>query len=206
MLSLNLPVFDTKIATRNGKNVIFDVIRRRYVALTPEEWVRQHFVHFLIVHKGYPSSLMANEVLLNLNGTKKRCDTVLYKRDLSARMIVEYKAPHIEITQAVFDQIMAIIQVGDEAVSIINRDGDTFNVGDWTIKAVLDASKVPELAVSHRTEQAVFSYGTDNPALNGNFYSRQYTGSSLLYDEIDGAYQVVEMTDRSPISTRVVNQ
>ena len=64
-----------------------------------------HFVHFLIVHKGYPSSLMANEVLLNLNGTKKRCDTVLYKRDLSARMIVEYKAPHIEITQAVFDQI-----------------------------------------------------------------------------------------------------
>ena len=80
-----------------------DVYKRQ--ALTPEEWVRQHFVHFLIVHKGYPSSLMANEVLLNLNGTKKRCDTVLYKRDLSARMIVEYKAPHIEITQAVFDQI-----------------------------------------------------------------------------------------------------
>ena len=103
-------------------------------------------------------------------------------------------------------RFLAIIQVGDEAVSIVNRDGDTFNVGDWTIKAVLDASKAPELTVSHRTEQAVFSYGTDNPALNGNFYSRQYTGSSLLYDEIDGAYQVVEMTDRSPISTRVVNQ
>lgn len=103
-------------------------------------------------------------------------------------------------------RFLAIIQVGDEAVSIINRDGDTFNVGDWTIKAVLDASKAPELTVSHRTEQAVFSYGTDNPALNGNFYSRQYTGSSLLYDEIDGAYRVVEMTDRSPISTRVVNQ
>lgn len=103
-------------------------------------------------------------------------------------------------------RFLAIIQVGDEAVSIINRDGDTFNVGDWTIKAVLDASKAPELTVSHRTEQAVFSYGTDNPALNGNFNSRQYTGSSLLYDEIDGAYRVVEMTDRSPISTRVVNQ
>ena len=73
-------------------------------------------------------------------------------------------------------RFLAIIQVGDEAVPIINRDGDTFNVGDWTIKAVLDASKAPELAVSHRTEQAVFSYGTDNPALNGNFYSRQYTG------------------------------
>lgn len=105
MLSLNLPAFDAKIAVRNGKKVIFDVIRRRYVALTPEEWVRQHFVHFLLTYKGYPQALMANEVQLQLNGTKKRCDTVLYWRDLTARMIVEYKAPEIEITQAVFDQI-----------------------------------------------------------------------------------------------------
>ena len=105
MLSLNLPAFDAKIAARNGKNVIFDVIRRRYVALTPEEWVRQHFVHFLLAHKGCPQALMANEVLVQLNGTKKRCDTVLYRRDLTARMIVEYKAPEIEITQKVFDQI-----------------------------------------------------------------------------------------------------
>ena len=105
MLSLNLPAFETKITTREGKNVIFDVIRKRYVALTPEEWVRQHFVNFLITHKGFPQTLMANEVNLNLNGTKKRCDTVLYRRDLSARMIIEYKAPHIEITQQVFDQI-----------------------------------------------------------------------------------------------------
>ena len=105
MYSLNLPVFDAKIAVRDGKRVIFDVIRRRYVALTPEEWVRQHFVHFLINHKGYPQALMANEVQVQLNGTRKRCDTVLYRRDLSARMIVEYKAPEIQITQTVFDQI-----------------------------------------------------------------------------------------------------
>ena len=64
MLSLNLPVFDTKINVRNGKNVIFDVIRKRYVALTPEEWVRQHFVHFLIAHKRYPTALLANEVMV----------------------------------------------------------------------------------------------------------------------------------------------
>jgi predicted type IV restriction endonuclease len=105
MLLLNLPKYETKIAIREGKKVIFDLIRRRYVAITPEEWVRQHFIHFLINHKGYPSALMANEVLLNLNGTKKRCDTVLYNRNLSAKMIIEYKAPHIEITQAVFNQI-----------------------------------------------------------------------------------------------------
>ena len=105
MLSLNLPAFEAKITARNGKNVIFDVIRKRYVALTPEEWVRQHFVHFLIIHKSYPVALLANEVLVHLNGTKKRCDTVLYRRDLTARVIVEYKAPHIEITQTVFNQI-----------------------------------------------------------------------------------------------------
>ncbi|KAA6332092.1 hypothetical protein EZS27_019359 [termite gut metagenome] len=105
MLLLNLPTFEVKTNKRNGKTVIFDIIRKRYVALTPEEWVRQHFVHFLIMHKGYPLGLMANEVALTLNGTQKRCDTVLYRRDLSARMIIEYKAPQIEITQTVFDQI-----------------------------------------------------------------------------------------------------
>ena len=105
MLPLNLPSYPAKILKRNGKNVIFDTLRQKYVALTPEEWVRQHFVHFLTDFKGYPKGLLANEIQLDLNGTKKRCDTVLFNRDLSARMIVEYKAPNIEITQAVFDQI-----------------------------------------------------------------------------------------------------
>lgn len=105
MLTLNLPAFPIKVDNRDGRTVVFDVIRRRYVALTPEEWVRQHFVHFLLEHKGYPQALLANEVQVQLNGTKKRCDTVLYRRDLTARMIIEYKAPEIVITQKVFDQI-----------------------------------------------------------------------------------------------------
>lgn len=105
MLSLNLPAFQSKIVNQNGKNTIFDIIRKRYVTLTPEEWVRQHFVHYLINYKGYPQTLLANEINLKLNGTSKRCDTVLYNRDLSARLIIEYKAPHIEINQAVFNQI-----------------------------------------------------------------------------------------------------
>ena len=104
MLSLNLPAFDAKIAARNGKNVIFDVIRRRYVALTPEMGAAA-LRPLSSCSKGYPQALMANEVQVQLNGTKKRCDTVLYRRDLTARMIVEYKAPEIEITQKVFDQI-----------------------------------------------------------------------------------------------------
>ena len=103
---MNLPPFEARLAERQGRRFIFDILRRRYVALTPEEWVRQHFVHYLLEHKGYPAALMVNEVQVKLNATRKRCDTVLYRRDLSARVIVEYKAPEVEITQAVFNQIM----------------------------------------------------------------------------------------------------
>ena len=105
MIALNLPTYSFKIVTKNDKQYIFDILRKKYVALTPEEWVRQHFTRFLLEEKGYPQGLMANEIQVNLNGTRKRCDTVLFKRDLTARMIVEYKAPSVEITQAVFDQI-----------------------------------------------------------------------------------------------------
>ena len=105
MFELNLPPFDVKISSEGGKKRIFDSIRRRYVALTPEEWVRQHFVHFLQTAKGYPPALMANEVQLKLNGMSRRCDTVVYDRALTPRVIVEYKAPTVEITQQVFDQI-----------------------------------------------------------------------------------------------------
>ena len=105
MPELNLPSFDKKVIQKDGRPFIFDIIRRLYVALTPEEWVRQHFVHFLIGTKGYPQSLMANEVQLKLNGMSRRCDTVAYDRKLRPRVIVEYKAPTVNITQQVFDQI-----------------------------------------------------------------------------------------------------
>ena len=105
MFELNLPPFDKKIINEGDKCRIFDLLRRRYVALTPEEWVRQHFVHFLIEHKGYPAPLMANEVQLRLGGMSRRCDTVVYDRSLVPRLIVEYKAPTVDITQKVFDQI-----------------------------------------------------------------------------------------------------
>lgn len=105
MLALNLPEYPIKVKEEAGKKVVFDEIRRQYVALTPEEWVRQHFVHFLIEHKGYSKSLMGNEVMVNLNNQKKRCDTVVYNNRLEPLMIIEYKAPDVKITQAVFNQI-----------------------------------------------------------------------------------------------------
>ena len=105
MLALNLPAYETKITENEGKRQIFDILRKCYVALTPEEWVRQHFVHYLIDHKGYSKALMGNEVSILLNNTKRRCDTVVYDRSMRPRVIVEYKAPSVRITKEVFAQI-----------------------------------------------------------------------------------------------------
>lgn len=90
---------------RGDKRVIFDHLRRKYVALTPEEWVRQHFVHYLTHELGYPPSMLANEVELSVGGKRLRCDSVLYGHHAEPRMIIEYKAPTIAIDQKVFDQI-----------------------------------------------------------------------------------------------------
>lgn len=106
MLPLNLPRYAVKVTEKDGKRSILDPVRRKYVALTPEEWVRQHFVNYLITIKQFPKELLANEVSIKLNGTSKRCDTVAYSRDLSPLMIMEYKAPSVEITNTVFDQIV----------------------------------------------------------------------------------------------------
>lgn len=105
MQALNLPKTDLKIVVRDGKPRVFDVLRRRYVALTPEEWVRQHFVQYLIQGKGYPAECIGNEVSISLGALRKRCDTVVYGCHAEPRMIVEYKSPDVAITQQVFDQI-----------------------------------------------------------------------------------------------------
>ena len=105
MYELNLPKYGIKIKNVDGNTAIFDILRRKFVRLTPEEWVRQHFVHYLIDHKGYPQALLANEIQLTIGKKKLRCDSVLYDRSLKPRMIIEYKAPTVSITQKVFDQI-----------------------------------------------------------------------------------------------------
>lgn len=104
---LNLPRFDARVAKNGDRYTILDTLRRKYVALTPEEWVRQHFIHYLIQHKGYPGVYLANEIELRIGDKKMRCDSVLYDSDLRPRIIMEYKAPTVQLTQKVFDQITA---------------------------------------------------------------------------------------------------
>ncbi|WP_314649391.1 type I restriction enzyme HsdR N-terminal domain-containing protein [Prevotella multiformis] len=105
MMRLNLPPYPARVKEADGRRQIFDILRRKYVALTPEEWVRQHFIHYLIGYKGYPAALLANEVPLQVGEKRVRADSVLYDRQLQPRLIIEYKAPTIPLTQKVFDQI-----------------------------------------------------------------------------------------------------
>lgn len=107
-MELNLPKANLRVSRRqsDGLPLVWDRLRGKFVALTPEEWVRQHFVEYLVNFKNYNPALMANEVGLVQNGRNRRCDTVVFNHLSRPLMIVEYKSPDVKITQAVFDQIV----------------------------------------------------------------------------------------------------
>lgn len=105
MQQLNFPAYRFRFKNSENKRFIFDEIRKKFVVLQPEEWVRQHAVQFLIQEKKYASSLINVEKLLTVNGLKKRYDIVVYDTKGQVQIIVECKAPHVNITQETFDQI-----------------------------------------------------------------------------------------------------
>jgi len=103
---LNLPEYSFRISGKEGAKMILDPVRKKYVKLTPEEWVRQNFIQYLINAGGYPPGLMGVEVLFNLNRLKRRVDILIHNRAGVPVMIVECKAPEIKIDDKVFDQIV----------------------------------------------------------------------------------------------------
>ena len=105
MKTLNLPTYQFSFKEENKKTKIFDAIRKKFLVLTPEEWVRQHIVRFLVEEKGCPPSLIAIEIGLKLNGMQKRADILVYSKMGKPILMVECKAPQIKIDQKVFDQI-----------------------------------------------------------------------------------------------------
>jgi hypothetical protein len=105
MERLNLPDCKLKLRFQNSRQEIFDDFRKRFVSLTPEEWVRQHFAHYLVSERNFPKGLMALEYSLNLNGLKKRIDILAFSPEGKAILAVECKASHVKIDQSTFDQI-----------------------------------------------------------------------------------------------------
>lgn len=105
MHKLNLPICQFRFQNKDGNVELFDVVRKKFVVLTPEEWVRQHFIHYLINQKGFPPSLMQLEKPLNYNQLEKRSDIVIYDKAANPVVLVECKSPQVSITQDTFDQI-----------------------------------------------------------------------------------------------------
>lgn len=104
MVRLNLPPATFRYKELNGKKALFDILRKKFVVITPEEWVRQHFVHFLINYLNYPKSLIKVESGVNYNKLSGRSDVLVYDRTGKVFMLIECKAPNVEITNKVFEQ------------------------------------------------------------------------------------------------------
>ncbi len=102
---LNLPPYPFKITERNNQFFLFDEIRKKTLLITPEEWVRQHFIQYLVLQKKYPKSLIQLEGGLKLNGQIKRSDILVFNSSGEKILLVECKAPSVKITQLTFDQI-----------------------------------------------------------------------------------------------------
>ena len=107
MIPLNLPAFKYNVKNKDGKVSIFDIIRRKYIVLTPEEWVRQHFIHFMITHLTYPRALIKVESGHRYNTLKKRSDIIVYSRQGTPWLVIECKAPD----QAVNDRTIRQVSV-----------------------------------------------------------------------------------------------
>lgn len=106
MIKLNLPEYDFRTKMEDEKTFIFDDIRKKFVVLTPEEWVRQNFIRYLKTEKKYPESLMAVEKQIMVNRNQRRFDLLIYLRNGQPHLIAEFKAPNIKITQETFDQVV----------------------------------------------------------------------------------------------------
>ncbi len=105
MTKLNLPEYSFRIQKSEKGIQIFDEIRKKFVALTPEEWVRQNFIQYVVAEKKYPASLIAVETGLKYNRLQKRSDIAIYDRKGNLWMLIECKAPEIKISQETFDQV-----------------------------------------------------------------------------------------------------
>lgn len=135
---LKYPTFNIKVKREGQKALVFDEIRKKWLVLTPEEWVRQHLVNYLITTKNFPKSLLSLEKEIDLNGTKKRYDLVVYNSRLIPIVLVECKAPDILLTEEVAEQALRYnLKLGVNYLLITNGLREMiFRIADSKIKSV----------------------------------------------------------------------
>ena len=146
MLKLAFDTYQFHIKNSEKGPQIFDVIRKKFVSLTPEEWVRQHVIHFLIHEKKAPKSLINAEKQFSLAGLSKRFDLILYRADGSVQLIVECKAPSVPIDQHVFDQVARYNQKFQATYMMVTNGLEHyFCTFDHTNKKYLFLAELPDL-------------------------------------------------------------
>ena len=158
MQKLNLPEYDFRIKTEDNKLFIFDSIRKKFVVLTPEEWVRQNFIRYLITEKKYPESLMAVEKKIMVNHNQRRFDLLVYLRNGQPHLIAEFKAPNVKIAQETFDQVVRYnMALRVERVVVSNGMQHFACEIDYANKSYSYLSEIPEFCERCRCEGQGFS-------------------------------------------------
>ena len=144
MIDLCFPNYEFRTKNKHNKKYIFDEIRKKFILLTPEEWVRQHCLHYLISEKNYPKSLINVEKELRINGLKKRYDIVIYNSNGDVHLVVECKAPHITINQETFNQVARYNMVLDATyVMVTNGLNHYYCQMDYQEKTYIFLKEIP---------------------------------------------------------------
>lgn len=158
MQKLNLPEYDFRLKTEDEKSYIFDAIRKKFVVLTPEEWVRQNFIQYLKTEKKYPETLMAVEKKVMVNQNLRRFDLLVYSRNGHPNLIAEFKAPNVKITQETFDQVVRYnMSLRVERVVVSNGLQHFACEIDYAKNSYLYLPEIPEYCERCRNDGVGFS-------------------------------------------------
>ncbi len=145
MIKLNFPNYSFRFKNSENKVAIFDEIRKKFVVLTPEEWVRQHVVQYLLLEKKYPKSLINVEKLVKVNGLNKRYDIVVFQPNGEIFLLIECKAPEVAISQQTFDQIARYnLQLNAQFLMVTNGLNHYFCQMDFENEQYVFLREAPE--------------------------------------------------------------
>ncbi len=145
MFKLNLPTFNFILSKKNSKKFIFDIIRKKHYVLTPEEWVRQNLIHYLIFNLKYPKSLIKVETKLNYNNLTKRADILVYDHNLSIKLLVECKSFKVKLNKSAFDQASVYNKIFKSEYLMVSNGINHFCCKyDWKNKTLINVDSFPK--------------------------------------------------------------
>ncbi len=149
MYKLNLPTFDFKLSSKDSKNFIFDIIRKKHYVLTPEEWVRQNLIHYLVLKLNYPKSLIKVEAKLKYNNLTKRADILVYDNNFAIKLLVECKSYKIKLNKSAFDQASVYNKIFKSEYLMVSNGINHFCCKyDWKNKKIIYIDSFPKYKIT----------------------------------------------------------